>query len=533
MYRVSRVTAIVMISTTKKRGHIQRGDLTRGDLTKRHNVVTDLLFKFAVLVISLSFSIWLSLERLVSRDEGFYTFASHLVSQGTLPYIDFFYPQMPALPFLYSLPALYFEPSWEVFRITNGFFFGMIIFLTFLIIAREAGMYWGLIGSLLVASCHLSIAWFSVVQTYSVSVFFTLLSLYCFTSKRESFLLSFLSGFSIVFAVASRLFFLPLVFLPLLFLFSPYQRKRIMPYFIGACFAAFPLLYYLLIDMDLSWFNNLGYHLTRSQKELSAELRHKWRIFEVLFSLGRPSEKFSSIQTPFIFFALFFCFATFYWQKRVVVHAAIIGCFLFVVSFLPSPVYVQYFVTVVPFAAICTVLLLASFINNVDGRYQQILALCCMVFLGVYLFNVPGDFLRYTETGEGVIGVGSKQGASEWNLNRLSEVRRYIEKNTKQEDLLLSLWPGYLVGVDRPYLKRTENHFGLRTAEDLSEELRLKYRVKSVSDFSNDITQQKVSMVIGYKRSFRGLIRKALKIAEYKKEEFPGLVEVWSRKKEP
>ncbi len=50
-----------------------------------------------LLVLLLLFFLQISSSRLVAGDEGFYTLATKLVSQGRVPYKDFFYPQMPLL----------------------------------------------------------------------------------------------------------------------------------------------------------------------------------------------------------------------------------------------------------------------------------------------------------------------------------------------------------------------------------------------------------------------------------------------------
>ena len=62
------------------------------------SIVEDILL-FAACVV------WFSIvatNRLIAKDEGFYVVAAQLVSEGRVPYLDFFYPQMPYLPYLYG-----------------------------------------------------------------------------------------------------------------------------------------------------------------------------------------------------------------------------------------------------------------------------------------------------------------------------------------------------------------------------------------------------------------------------------------------
>ena len=62
----------------------------------------------ALFVLCLVFSSWCVGERLIARDEGFYTYAAQLILEGKHPYIDFFYPQMPLLPYLYATSGALF-----------------------------------------------------------------------------------------------------------------------------------------------------------------------------------------------------------------------------------------------------------------------------------------------------------------------------------------------------------------------------------------------------------------------------------------
>ena len=59
----------------------------------------------------------LGLVRLVVRDEGFYLLAADLVMRGERPYLDFFYPQTPLLPYLYGAWLRLFGHTWVAARV--------------------------------------------------------------------------------------------------------------------------------------------------------------------------------------------------------------------------------------------------------------------------------------------------------------------------------------------------------------------------------------------------------------------------------
>ena len=76
-------------------------------------------------------------------------------------------------------------------------------------------------------------------------------------------------------------------------------------------------------------------------------------------------------------------------------------------------------------------------------------------------------------------------------------------------------------------MKGTENHFGLRAAEQLKADDRKKYKTTSVQDVISLISENTITTVIGHRRSYRGKLRKALKVAGYVKVPFKGQVEIW------
>ena len=56
----------------------------------------------AVVALHLLAAGWYATLRPIDGDEGFYALAARLVSEGRTPYLDFFYPQSPLLPYLYA-----------------------------------------------------------------------------------------------------------------------------------------------------------------------------------------------------------------------------------------------------------------------------------------------------------------------------------------------------------------------------------------------------------------------------------------------
>jgi hypothetical protein len=51
-------------------------------------------------LLQAGFFLFVARHRLIDGDEGFYLLAARLVLQHKTPYLDFFYPQAPLLPYV-------------------------------------------------------------------------------------------------------------------------------------------------------------------------------------------------------------------------------------------------------------------------------------------------------------------------------------------------------------------------------------------------------------------------------------------------
>ena len=58
-----------------------------------------------------------ALRRVIDPDEGWYALAAVRVTRGETPYLDFFYPQMPLLPYVFGAWTAIFGESWYAERL--------------------------------------------------------------------------------------------------------------------------------------------------------------------------------------------------------------------------------------------------------------------------------------------------------------------------------------------------------------------------------------------------------------------------------
>ena len=70
----------------------------------------------------LAFFLVTALSRLIAQDEGFYVLAAALVGEGRIPYVEFFYPQMPYLPYLLKTGFVFLGEDWVGARLTSALF---------------------------------------------------------------------------------------------------------------------------------------------------------------------------------------------------------------------------------------------------------------------------------------------------------------------------------------------------------------------------------------------------------------------------
>lgn len=497
------------------------------------------IFHTLVLILSISVGVWFALNRLVARDEGFYAYAAQLVSEGSVPYRDFFFPQMPLTAYLYGLGGLLFGSSWDVYRIISGLCFAGILWLVYLILFRSVGRGAALLGSLLTATCHLSFAWFPVIQTYGLSTLLVLAGVYLLTEgerdpRARAWFGTIGSGLLFSLAVQTRLFFLPLCIMPMLFLLGKGRDRRAsIRFLLGLIAGTLPLVALATLDLGSFSFSNLGYHLIRSDLTFQDSLNGKWRICEVLFSLGEPSQKFRGFQTPLLFGGMILGLFIL-WRKLPMAGrlSGIIGLTLLVVSFVPTPTYVQYFVTVVPFAVIVTVMSIMAVLER-SHRLRFFGVVFILLSLGVtYERHLLSDIERYTVSGKGVIGIGNEQGAKEWNLKRVQFASTLIEQFALSEDTVLALWPGYLVGINRKSIPGGENHFGRGAyVETLSTAEQEQYHLLSNVQLRAILSEGIATVVMGHRVYLSPEIRELLRNNQYKLVAQVGAVEIFQRKK--
>lgn len=434
------------------------------------------LYLELILVIALPvYFINLSYSRLISRDEGFYNMAAKLLSQGRNIYSDFFYPQMPLFPNIYSSWFKQFGYSWYSSRTLTALLTSFLALLIFYFLKKHFGTLLSLLAVFLFCFCNYVVAWYSVSQTYILSTLLLFISYFLLTIKRRNTLLI-LSAIAFSLSIQTRLFFAGLFPIFILFFFinkSSFKSfiKESFIFSITIAISMTPTLLLAIKDFDQFYFNNLGYHLNRTGLDEAKLLKNKIRVAQVALGFV-DGVKFDAFHLPILFWLSTISAFKFIFKKKIHLDfLLLVG--LFTLNLTPSPTYVQYFSTLVPFALIGTIRLIHS-TKLTKAHY----ILITFVLIG-YCYKLPTDYFRYTKTGEGVIGIMKESEATNWTLKNITEINNLIEKNAAYKSHTALFWPGYIQDTSLSPFPGTENHFGFLAASKLDNKTASKYKVIS------------------------------------------------------
>ena len=417
----------------------------------------------------------MALFRLVDADEGIYLLNAKLVMGGKLPYHDFFYPQMPLLPYVYGLWMKLFGVSWYSGRLLSALFAVALGLLLYAHVARLTGSHpLGILAASLFASSTLGLAWLSPVKTFSLATFLLFASYAVVFSRRHRWKY-FVSGLLLGLAIDVRLYLvvvIPLILVHLVRTETGDRRLQVARFTVGLVIALLPNEFFLLVDPDVYLFNVLGVHGIRSPFGLVGLASQKIELLTDLLGVN-PTYGGGSLQFTLLLLLNAAALAATLRSKELPPLAAGIAVAIIVVSLLPTPTYAQYFSIAVPFLIVNAVFgcarlrdELSSPAGRVLRRYVHALF---AAFLVAYLLPAPFAAYRYTVGGDKVPGVFTRQNAPSWTIPMIRQVSRAIDEAAPvPSGETLSWWPGYLLESNSSVLAKLENPYALWYSSNLS-----------------------------------------------------------------
>ncbi len=437
------------------------------------------------LVVMACVFLLMGFHRLVDGDEGFYLLSAKLVAEGKKPYLDFFYPQMPALLYIYAAWFYLAGASWlsaRLFTVVLAFAIGVMLFLYGKKRSRNTAL--ALLIVLLYTFSSFVFAWFVVAKTYAISTLFLFgsvllfLSIYNANGLRLGVL--FLSGLLFGLSADIRLMFLglgPIFFIGVLLVPIPPLHKilSLVAFGLGVLVALSPNVYFILIDQSSFLFNNLGFHSLRSDEGMVGDLSQKFRVILRLLGQRIPRGSMYSMQSLLLIISLV-SLRRYMTGPRASFLKYFIGMFV-VINLMPTPSDTQYFCALMPFIWL---LLIESYVSyqRLAGPNNQISIIdenqsvpsiikYMPVIIALYIAVAPIDMYRYSVGGNKVPGIDR---VDHWKISRIRQISNWLDEHVKPGEQIISSWPGYLLESHTHVnlVEKTENHFGWLVEDKLS-----------------------------------------------------------------
>lgn len=365
-----------------------------------------------------------AVSRIIDGDEGYLLQAARLVSEGNHPYVDFFFPMGPVVPYVYGAWFSLVGRGWVSARILTGLIAVAIGFLLFRYVDRKHGARWAFLALGLYVLSAGVLEWFSAVKTYGLAALFVLAA--ACALQHPSAVSTAAAGAFLVLAASTRLYVI--LALPCALLALRRDRRGVGFLLIGALVAAIPVGYVLGRDPVSAHFGILRFHGIRDAGNagLVSNVPQKIEALLGVLSITPPAPAGGSRQyLPLLALALAglrFSFVSYVW----------VG--LFLVSFLPTPVHLQYFSLLLPFLIIDAIGFLAT-----SSYKARLMAWALVLYAIVGIFEAR----HYLLTGLGLPGVMAGARVETWSIATMKVVTHLID--SQHIAVGASWWPGYFV----------------------------------------------------------------------------------------
>lgn len=217
----------------------------------------------------------------LNQDEGWYLYASKLVYEGQVPYLDFAYFQAALLPYIYGIPQLLFGSSILVGRLTS-FILGLgVLYFSAKLAKKIAGTMATGIVLLIFCSTAFLVYTFSITKTEPLTSFLAVFSLYSLLACPATLTGAILSASSMLWASAVRVSYVPsfLLMLGIVLYRNSHSRARIATILFivlaqGSILFGLPLR----LARDRMLFNVILAQLGRASRLLTDSHSYPWHL---------------------------------------------------------------------------------------------------------------------------------------------------------------------------------------------------------------------------------------------------------------
>jgi len=436
----------------------------------------------------------ISLFRLVDGDEGTYLLVSRLVAEGQVPYHDYFYPQMFLLPYVYGGWLKLVGYSWYAARVLSACFSIALGLLLYRQVAHLTGSRtWAVLAVVLFTFSGLAFGWYPLIKTFVLPTLL-LFGAYAALSVRSRWKWV-VSGFLFGLSVGCRVYVVGVIpaFLLEMYLTERDHRARLFQlarFTIGTVVALLPAELLFLINPATFTFNIVGAQLIRT--DYQSESWWAQKMTQPL-SLAIRYEATTSFQFLLLFLVNLASWISSALTRERLSLAASIGILLTLASFVPTPVYTQYFCMPVPFLLVNGVVFLAALTRKAESpRLRHVFASLTVL----YTLVSPFDLYRYTVGGE-VPGIKGKADVVNWKLPTIRAVSRAIDREVRADrPVAISLWPGYFVETKASILPGLENHFAMKFARRVTPLEVVQYKLMSYPELVWHVNRHTTDVVV-------------------------------------
>ena len=451
------------------------------------------LFIFiSLLLLYLAGSLAFVQTRPIDGDEGYYASAARLVSEGQVPYKDFFYPQTPVVPFAYALAykvvgsTIVGLRSWSAILGTLSLlFWGLYLRQKF---PKNTKTVWA--GLLLLALNPYFLVWNLTVKSFALANMLVTLVFWSGEKGRQEKLARyfFVFGLALGLLLGVRLLYGPWIGFMIVLCLLGWKKghlswKQLGLMFLGLIIGFLPTVILLAQNYDAFVFNNFHYHTIR-HAPLKTELNPlTWaeRIRSTSTIFAR-----SLFLNPFMLFSFLLAgwgTRTLLREKNFILLSLAGGGLLIhmTASLIPYPAHQQYFT-----APLAPLLIPLSLIGLMALGQK-------FTWPGIWGLLVVGLVLSVVDLT--VLHSGMNQD-EKWSIEHLNLISKEIEKRTEPDDMVLSFWSGYTFESGRQFVPSLENHFAVEISERITLEEKWKYHVASKELLLLTFERQSPEMVV-------------------------------------
>ena len=402
--------------------------------------------------------------RFLDGDEGVYAYASRLAVHGHIPYRDFFYEQMPLLPYVYGAWIGVFGESWYAIRSLSALAAIALGALLALHVERRLGPWPALAALALYALSGLVFGYFTIVKTFALASLFLFAACVLVEARRPRWLAA---GLLLGLAVDTRLVFAAAI--PAFAVLAA-RRRGLSPLGAGLAAGLVPSVVFLALSPHAFVFDNLRYHGEKTSHGLVGEPVQKLRTAANLLGLGSADH---ALGVQFALLLLGSLAALWLLRGRLAFPAAL-AISLGLASFLPTPTYVQYFCVVVPYLVLLAVELAA--------RRPRV----ALVALAAYA-AAGGVALAHDVQTKPLLKP---------SIRSVERVAATVESRTRPGETVLSGWPGYVFGTHAQAVPGYTNQFAPAAAAKISPHEAKRVHVLSEQELEALIERRRVRLVV-------------------------------------